>query len=120
MALFVLAGTVIAPAADMPVRRFVREQAAGQCTRGVSHIAALQSLNDMMAAAEARYDDSDRESQSPATIDNRSPRYVWAQAARTACGIAIGHLSSGEVDTQRLWNCECYHARMQSAGRSDR
>jgi len=84
---------------------------------GASTIAALPSLSDMRSAVWARYSRAVEESESDRTVYNRSPRLEWAYAARAACGAAYGYLSSGEVNSERLWNCECYSNRMESFAR---
>jgi hypothetical protein len=105
-----------ATAADLGVGpRIALRRVAPTCPPwGLSTIASSPSVADMQAEVSLRYADAGMNTEIPQTLVNRSPRVVWAFAARNACGIALGHLSAGEVNHQRLWNCECYHARMSS------
>ena len=105
-----------ARAADLAERprALVRTQAVVCPVPGTSIIATRPSVTEMQAEVSARYVDAGMNSEIPPTVFNRSPRFIWASAARNACGIALGYLSTGEVNIERLWNCECYHARMSS------
>ncbi len=110
-----LAGLAPAAAADLPggPRLTVREDARALCPPvGASATATLPSLEAMRAAIGERYVNAVAASQDEGTIASRSPRLVWAVQARGACGIALGYLDTGEVNTDRLRACECTHARM--------
>ena len=79
---------------------------------GHSSIAGLPTLGAMQAEVGARYETAVYESENPRVIFNRSPRLEWAYSARATCGIALGYLSTGEVNVERLRKCECDYARM--------
>jgi hypothetical protein len=71
----------------------------------------IEVIRDEM---QSRYVNSVAESERDRTVFSRSPRVIWAYASRQACGIALGYLTTGEINLERLWNCDCYHARMLS------
>ncbi|WP_046863563.1 hypothetical protein [Microvirga massiliensis] len=79
---------------------------------GHSSIASLPTLGAMQAEVGARYSTAVIESENPRVIFNRAPRLEWAYSARATCGIALGYLSTGEVNVERLRKCECDYARM--------
>lgn len=81
---------------------------------GYSSLAQEQNLSVIQDAIQARYSEARAVSTQLASESSRSERITWAYASRTACGIALGMLSYREVDSDRLWNCECYHARMRA------
>jgi hypothetical protein len=81
--------------------------------QGHSSLAGLP-IDIIRTEVSGRYINSVDESEARRTVFSRSPRFVWAVASRQACGIALGYLSTGEINGERLWNCECYHARMLS------
>lgn len=71
-------------------------------------------VNTLMSEVTRRYETALSLSERP-EASGASERYTWAHAARGACGRAIGYLSTGEVNSERMWDCECYYARMESA-----
>jgi len=81
---------------------------------GHSALAQEQNLSVIQGEIQARYEEAQSVSVQISTEASRSERITWAYASRTACGIALGMLSYREVDSDRLWNCECYHARMRA------
>lgn len=81
---------------------------------GHSSLAREQNFSIIKDEIQARYAEATKVSAQLATEASRSERITWAYASRTACGIALGMLSYREVDSDRLWNCECYHARMRA------
>ena len=114
---FAVAGLSGAQAADLDVRgpRLVH---VGHCAWNASGLASLP-IDAMREEVNARYVSSVEESESNRTVFSRSPRIIWAFESRQACGIALGYLSTGEINADRLRNCECFYARMVSyrAGR---
>lgn len=92
-----------------------RRPAVAACQAwGVSALAREPNLSIIQQEVEARYVEARAISTQLATEASGSERITWAYASRTACGIALGMLSLREVDSDRLWNCECYHARMRA------
>lgn len=81
---------------------------------GNSALAQEESISVIQQEIEARYAEARAVSTELSTEASRSERITWAYASRTACGIALGMLSMRDVDPDRLWNCECYHARMRA------
>jgi len=81
---------------------------------GHSSLAQEQNLSVIQEEVRARYVEARSVSTQISTEASRSERITWAYASRTACGIVLGMLSYREVDSDRLWNCECYYARMRA------
>ena len=81
---------------------------------GHSSLAREQNLSVIQDEIQARYTEARLVSAQLSTEASQSERITWAYASRTACGIALGMLSLREVDQDRLWNCECYYARMRA------
>jgi len=82
--------------------------------QGYSALAQEQDFSVIQREIDARYAEARAVSVAISTEASRSERITWAYASRTACGIALGMLSYRELDPDRLWNCECYHARMRA------
>ncbi|TQI75272.1 hypothetical protein FHT98_3049 [Bosea sp. AK1] len=82
--------------------------------QGHSALAREQDFSVIQREIDARYAEARAVSVAISTEASRSERITWAYASRTACGIASGMLSYRELDPDRLWNCECYHARMRA------
>lgn len=102
-------------AADLSGYPAERRPAVAACQAwGASVLAQEPSISVIQQEIEARYAEARTVSVQPSTEASRSERVTWAYASRTACGIALGMLSMREVDPDRLWNCECYHARMRA------
>jgi len=107
-----------AVAADLPGYSPRADYSPDRCPAwGDSRIATLPTQADMSAQLNTLYATAVAETQDERTINNRSNRYVWAMAARNACGIAVGYISTGEVNSERFWNCECYSYWMHQQGR---
>ena len=79
---------------------------------GHSSIASLPTIGAMQDEVGARYSTAVVASENPRVIFNRSTRLEWAYSARVTCGIALGYLSTGEINVERLRKCECDYARM--------
>ncbi|KFC65738.1 hypothetical protein FG93_04554 [Bosea sp. LC85] len=104
-----------AQAADLSGYPVERRPAAAACQAwGDSALAREPNISVVQQEIEARYAEARTVSVQLSTEASRSERITWAYASRTACGIALGMLSMREVDPDRLWNCECYHARMRA------
>lgn len=101
-------------AADLAAPMTQREVLApGFCPAGQqSAIATLDSLEAMQIQTRELYDTSVEVFESDSTHNSRSMRIKWADLARITCGIAAGHLASGEVNVDRLSQCECNFVRM--------
>ena len=82
-------------------------------TWGYSQLAARYGADvaPIMAHVRQRYEIALAVSAAPGAGGD-SERYTWAYATRGACGRAIGYLSMGEINHERLWDCECYYSRM--------
>jgi len=103
-----------AQAADLSRAPEPRPAVAACQAWGVSALAHEPDLAVIQQEVQARYSEARTVSTQLTTEASRSERITWAYASRTACGIALGMLSAREVDADRLWNCECYHARMRA------
>jgi hypothetical protein len=117
--LALLFASTAALAADLPERRFVVEpvkRAVAACYPGggVSALAQRGPASVIEPDVRALYTSALEVSRRDSTEASVTERITWAYASRTACGIALGMLSMGEVNGERLWNCECYYARMQA------
>jgi hypothetical protein len=92
-----------------------RATAVSSCpARGRPTVLSAGNYEAIQAEVGTRYMSAVEESELDRTVYNRSPRIMWAFAARSACGIALGYLKNGEYELDRLWNCECYYNRMVS------
>lgn len=109
--LFLPAG---AQAADLARTSPTRDLPATCQTSKNSTLAREHDFTVIQREIEARYAEAKAVSVAISTEASRSERITWAYASRTACGIASGMLSYRELDPDRLWNCECYHARMRA------
>jgi hypothetical protein len=91
-----------------------RETAStGFCPAGQqSAIATLASLDAMQIQTRELYLTSLEVYERDSTHNSRSMQIKWADLARITCGIAAGHLASGEVNIDRLNQCECNFVRM--------
>lgn len=78
-----------------------------------SYIASLDGFDAMRRETARLYDAALAAFSDPRTQASRRSRHGWADLARISCGIAIGHLDSGEVELDRLNACECNYLRMQ-------
>jgi hypothetical protein len=107
--------SVVVQAADLSRMSPARSAPAICEAWGYSSLANEQNLSVVQSEIQARYAEAAEVSVRLATEASRSERITWAYASRTACGIALGMLSYRELDSDRLWNCECYHARMRAA-----
>lgn len=97
------------PAKDAPAMRSVlRFCPAGR----QSAIATLPTLEAMSIQTNELYETSLAVYESDRTQYSRSVKIKWADLARITCGIASGYLSGGEVNVERLSDCECNYARM--------
>jgi len=103
-----------APAADLLEAAQPRNAPAACRAQGDSSLARERDFSIIQREIEARYNEARAVSVEISTEASRSERITWAYASRTACGIASGMLSYRELDPDRLWNCECYHARMRA------
>lgn len=101
-------------AADLLKTPPLRSAQAICSAQGQSNLAREQDFSVVQREIEARYAEARTVSAEISTEASRSERITWAYASRTACGIASGMLSYRELDPDRLWNCECYHARMRA------
>ncbi len=101
-------------AADLRIPMSHRETAAtGFCPAGQqSAIATLASLEAMQIQTRELYVTSVEVYERDSTHNSRSMQIKWADLARITCGIAAGHLASGEVNVDRLSQCECNYVRM--------
>lgn len=77
-----------------------------------SPILDLASADEMEAEVANRYETALRVATDGATINSRSPRYVWSTGAKTACGKAIGYFHGREINEDMISKCDCYHGRM--------
>jgi hypothetical protein len=82
-------------------------------TRQASHLAGLP-FETVRGEIHSRYRGAVAQSEDDRTMFNRSPRILWAFASRYSCGIALGYLATGELNFERLADCECHYARMVS------
>lgn len=114
IAVFTLGFWTCAQAADLSGAPEQRPDAAVCQAWGVSALAHEPNISVIQQEIQARYAEARTVSVQLATEASRSERITWAYASRTACGIALGMLSMREIDSDRLWNCECYHARMRA------
>lgn len=109
-------GVASAPvrAADLQSPKTQREVVApGFCPAGQqSAIATLETLEAMQVQTRELYDSSVEVYERDSTHNSRSMRIKWADLARVTCGIAAGHLATGEVNVDRLSQCECNFVRM--------
>ena len=117
--LFAVAFSASALAADLPERRYVVEppvkRAVAACYPGAASSLALRGpASAIEPDVRALYVNALEISRRDSTEASVTERITWAYASRTACGIALGMLSLGEVNRERLWNCECYYARMEA------
>jgi hypothetical protein len=112
MALAVACGS--AQAADLQSRPVYRDSAAIRfCPAGQqSAIATLATLEAMQAQTRELYETSAEVYEQNSTHNSRAMRIKWADLARVTCGIAAGYLASGEVNIDRLSQCECNFVRM--------
>jgi len=103
-----------AQAADLAAPTTQREVASsGFCPAGQqSMIATLETLEAMQVQTRELYDTSVEVYERDSTHNSRSMRIKWADLARVTCGIAAGHLATGEVNVDRLSQCECNFVRM--------
>lgn len=101
-------------AADLSAPMTQRETVVqGFCPAGQqSAIAALDTLEAMQIQTRELYDSSVEVYERDSTHNSRSMRIKWADLARVTCGIAAGHLATGEVNVDRLNQCECNYVRM--------
>jgi len=113
-AVFPLLLSAAARAADLTAFPRTRGGPAVCQAWGHSSLAQEQNLSVIQDEVRARYDEARSVSTQISTEASQSERITWAYASRTACGIALGMLSYREVDSDRLWNCECYFARMRA------
>lgn len=112
--LSVLLFPVVAPAADL-LKALQPQRAPAVClAQGQSALARERDFSVIQREIEVRYTEARMVSAEISTEASSSERITWAYASRTACGIASGMLSYRELDPDRLWNCECYHARMRA------
>lgn len=105
-----------ANAADLANRpaRIVKPSAVGYCpASGQSAIARLPTLEAMRARTETLYAHSAATFESTQVQASRAVTVHWADLARITCGIAVGYLSTGEANEDRLNQCECNYARMK-------
>lgn len=65
------------------------------------------------ASVEEHFSLSIEVAESPSTIFNTRPRYVWARATKDYCGMAIGYLSAGELNDEAVMKCDCFYAQMR-------
>jgi hypothetical protein len=114
IAAFTLSFGSFAQAADLSGVPEQRSPVAACQAWGVSTLAQEPNISVIQQEIQARYAEARTVSAQLATESSRSERITWAYASRTACGIALGMLSAREIDADRLWNCECYHARMRA------
>jgi hypothetical protein len=113
---FLLCGTA-ASAADLPNRsRIVKPGLAsiGYCpANGGSAIARLPTLDAMRTDAENLHASATAAFESERVRSSAAVTINWADMARITCGIAAGYLSTGEVNVERLNQCECNYERMK-------
>lgn len=105
---------LVVQAADLSRMSTSRSAPAVCQSWGYSSLAHERNLSVVQSEIQTRYAEATEVSVQLATEGSRSERITWAYASRTACGIALGMLSYRELDSDRLWNCECYHARMRA------
>lgn len=77
-----------------------------------SSIASMPTIEAMNAQANELYEISRGVFESDQTQSSRAMTLKWADLARITCGIAVGYLSGGEVNVDRLSDCECNYVRM--------
>lgn len=77
-----------------------------------SAIASMPTLEAMNTQTNELYEISRAIYESDRTQNSRAMTLKWADLARITCGIAVGYLSSGEVNVDRLSDCECNYVRM--------
>jgi hypothetical protein len=101
-------------AADLGIPMTHRDAVAIRfCPAGQqSAIATLQSLEAMQVQTRELYATSVEIYERDSTHNSRAMQIKWADLARITCGIAAGHLASGEVNIDRLSQCECNFVRM--------
>jgi outer membrane protein OmpA-like peptidoglycan-associated protein len=73
------------------------------------------SQSEMRAQIDQRFDAAVKASQDPQIVGAPDGRYYWAQAAKAACGIAIGYLKAGQVDEDSVDKCDAYSKLMTMA-----
>jgi hypothetical protein len=112
----IAAGLLLASIADLPAAdarlRGSRAESRQYCPPPYRSRLASLPFEEIQSQVAYRYSRSLDESERDRTVFNRSPRIVWAYAAQSACGIALGYLSTGEINVDRLRLCECHYARM--------
>lgn len=107
-----MAVTGSAWAADFSGAPVYRSYGAVCANPKVPSVMSLPTIQEMANEITARYVSAAQTSEMESVQASRTTRYQWALQARAACGIALGYLSTNEVNPDRLWNCECYYERM--------
>jgi hypothetical protein len=79
-----------------------------------SPILDLASAGDMEREVDKRYSQALEVSRAETTVASRSPRFVWSNEAKAACGKAIGYFAGREINEEMVSKCDCYHGRMVS------
>ena len=77
-----------------------------------SRILDLNSTSDMEREVDRRYQHAVQVADDKSTIASRTPRWIWSNEAKVACGKAIGYFSGREINEEMISKCDCYHRRM--------
>jgi hypothetical protein len=77
-----------------------------------SRILDLSSASDMEREVDRRYQHAVEVAADKSTIGSRSPRWIWSNEAKVACGKAVGYFAGREINEEMISKCDCFHGRM--------
>lgn len=70
------------------------------------------SSDRLQSEVERRYQHAVDVAADESTMSSRSPRWVWSNEAKVACGKAIGYFAGRENNEEMISKCDCFHGRM--------
>ena len=97
---FAIIATAIAATGSIPAAVFAQED--------------VNRMDDaqLRSALERHYETAVTLAGNPDVVRADDPRFIWANEARTQCGIALGYLAGNTRNADSIAKCTFAHARM--------